>query len=260
MALRKRGKHFYGDSQADIRPELGRYSRSNTYVVHHFQDEGCACGATALRLRVDDQEGAAVVTCLACKLERPLVDSARYLDVAELEECECPCGNVALEITLGVSLYADSEDVRWLYIGCRCPKCKLVAVYADWKYDGDDFRKLLGLPEGTASEVPAGDPRAELLSAPAVIKGIKLDKPSVRSGKPLRFELHFVSATAQVVTVTASEGFTVSPTSFEEAPAAIEGWSYPTVVVHRRGSTTPSCLLTFRMGSAECRKRVKITE
>jgi hypothetical protein len=136
MGLRKRGKHFYGDSQADIRPELGRYSRGDAYVVHRFKDEACTCGATALCLRVDDEEGAALVTCPQCNVERALADSARYLDVAELEECECPCGNDALEITLGVSLYAGSEDVRWLYIGCRCPKCKLVATYADSMVDG----------------------------------------------------------------------------------------------------------------------------
>lgn len=260
MALRKRGKHFYGDSQADIRPELGRYSRSNAYVVHHFKDEACACGATALRLRVDDEEGAAVVSCPQCKVERPLADSARYLGVAELEECECPCGNDALEITLGVSLYAESEDVRWLYIGCRCPKCKLVATYADWKYDGDNFRTLLGLPEGATVAAPAGEPLAEALTNPPVIKGIKLEKPTVRSGKPLRLELHFVSATQQVVSVTCSEGFSVSPMSFTVGPAKIEGWSGASVVVKRRGSKSPSCLLTFHMGVAECRKRVKVTD
>ena len=260
MALRKRGRHFYGDSQADIRPELGRYSRSNTYVVHHFKDETCACGATALRLRVDDEEGAAVVTCPGCKVDRPLVDSARYLETAELEECECPCGNDQLEITLGVSLYADSEDVRWLYIGCRCPKCKLVATYADWKYDGEDFRRLLGLSKEVAVAAPRGDPLAERVTNPPVIKGITLDKTAIRSGRQVRFEFHYVSATGEVATLTCSDGFTVRPTSFHAGVAEIEGRTYGSLVVRRRTAKSPSCMLTFRLGVAECRKRLTVTD
>ena len=32
MALRKRGKYWYGDSQADIRDELTRVGKLNEYV------------------------------------------------------------------------------------------------------------------------------------------------------------------------------------------------------------------------------------
>ena len=49
----------------------------------------------------------------------------------------------AFEITVGVALYADSEDVRWLYIGCRCPECNLSGCYGDWKNEFIGFRDLL---------------------------------------------------------------------------------------------------------------------
>ena len=65
------------------------------------------------------------------------------IDDAELDECACPCGGEIFEITAGVALYADSEDVRWIYLGCRCVACKLAAVYADWKNEYEGYRELL---------------------------------------------------------------------------------------------------------------------
>jgi hypothetical protein len=60
-----------------------------------------------------------------------------------LGECACPCGQEEFEITVGVSLYEESEDVKWLYLGCRCPACGLVAVYGDWKSEYEGYRGLL---------------------------------------------------------------------------------------------------------------------
>lgn len=144
MALRKRGKWRYGDSQADIRAEIIRYSKSNGYLAEHFADAVCVCGGRVFGLLLDDTAGVASRVCIACDAEaHPIGDSAEYMDEADEEECACPCGEEAFEITIGVSLYADSEDVRWLYVGCRCPKCGLTAVYGDWKNEFNGYRKLL---------------------------------------------------------------------------------------------------------------------
>lgn len=143
MALKKRGKYRYGDSQADIHAELLRYSKENTYVAQHFADAICKCGGKVFRLTLDDNEGAAIRVCVACKAEHPIGDSDEYLEDAELEECACPCGNEEFEIAVGVSLYEDSEDVKWLYLGCRCPKCGLTAVYGDWKNEFIGYESLL---------------------------------------------------------------------------------------------------------------------
>jgi hypothetical protein len=143
MALKKRGQYRYGDSQADIRDEVLRYSKKNEYKAEHFRDAVCVCGTKIFRLALDDNEGAAVRICTGCKSEHPIGDSGEFLEDAELGECACPCGNEKFEITVGVSLYDGSEDVRWLYLGCRCPKCGLTAVYGDWKNEFEDYRKLL---------------------------------------------------------------------------------------------------------------------
>jgi len=143
MALKKRGKYRYGDSQADIREELLRYSKSNGYLAHHFADAICTCGGKLFRLSLDDTEGAAVRMCNSCATEHPIGDSAEYLEEAELQECACPCGGEDFEVAVGLSLYEDSEDVRWLYLGCRCPRCGLTAVYGDWKNECNGYQELL---------------------------------------------------------------------------------------------------------------------
>jgi hypothetical protein len=142
MALRKRGKWQYGDSQADIRDEILRYSK-NEYLSHHYADAVCKCGGRLFLLRMDDLVGAAIRTCVGCHDEHPIGDSDDYLDQAELDDYECVCLEKVFEITVGVSLYDDSEDVRWLYVGCRCPNCGLTGVYGDWKNEFNGYRELL---------------------------------------------------------------------------------------------------------------------
>ncbi len=144
MALRKRGKWSYGDSQADIRAEIIRYSQKNGYLAEHFAEAACVCGGKVFFLLLDNTAGVASRGCVACDAEaHPIGNSAEFMDEAEEEECACPCGEEEFEITIGVALYADSEDVRWLYIGCRCPKCGLPAVYGDWKNEFNGYQKLL---------------------------------------------------------------------------------------------------------------------
>lgn len=144
MALRKRGKWWYGDSQADIRAEIVRYSKEKGDLAEHFADAVCTCGGKVFDLYLDDAAGVASRVCGACDAEpHPIGDSADYMDEAEEEECACPCGKEAFEITVGVALYDDSEDVKWLYVGCRCPACGLTAVYGDWKNEFDGYRELL---------------------------------------------------------------------------------------------------------------------
>lgn len=144
MALQKRGQWWYGDSQADIRDEILRYSEEVGYAAEHFADATCTCGGTVFWLLLDDTAGVASRICVACESEaHPIGDSAEYMEEADEDECACPCGGEEFEITVGVSLYDDSEDVRWLYLGCRCPACGLTAVYGDWKNEYIGYRELL---------------------------------------------------------------------------------------------------------------------
>jgi hypothetical protein len=143
VVLKRRGKHRYGDSQADLRAEVARYAEANGYPAAHFADARCACGGARFRVALDDVEGAAVRTCAACARAHPIGDSEEYLEGASLEECACPCGKELFEVSVGVSLYRGSDDVRWLYLGCRCPSCGLAAVYGDWKNEAGDYRAFL---------------------------------------------------------------------------------------------------------------------
>ena len=132
MSLQLRGKYYYGESHADIRTSLEVYSRNN-YPTEHYADAVCTCGCTHFQLFLDDEVGAAVRRCEAHAHEHPMGDSADYLDEANPGECECPCGSNMFEISAGVALYRESDDVKWLYIGCRCIACGLTACYGDWK-------------------------------------------------------------------------------------------------------------------------------
>jgi hypothetical protein len=127
----------------DLHKEIARYAKKNGYPAAHFADAKCKCGGRTFTLALDDTEGAAVRRCTKCKKKHAMGDSAEFLADATLEDCECPCGKDIFEITAGVALYEDSEDVRWLYIGCRCPSCGLAAIYGDWKNEYDDYRALL---------------------------------------------------------------------------------------------------------------------
>jgi hypothetical protein len=53
MALRTSGQFQYGDSQADIRDELHRYSVLNAYETAHFADAVCVCGHTIFQLEME---------------------------------------------------------------------------------------------------------------------------------------------------------------------------------------------------------------
>ena len=143
MAITKKGKWRYGESQFDIHEEITRYSKANAYVAKHFTDVVCECGNTSFRLLVDNDEDAAVRLCCRCQKEHPIGDSQEYLEDAELEECACPCKEEEFEITCGVALYKNSEDAKWLYLGCRCIKCGLTAVYADWKSESGNYQNFL---------------------------------------------------------------------------------------------------------------------
>jgi hypothetical protein len=143
MALKKRGKYWYGDGQLDIREELLRYSKQNAYPIQHFADAVCACGARLFVLQMDETAGAAIRKCVSCREEHPIGDSADYLDEAELQKYECVCDKDVFEITVGVSLYEDSEDVRLFYLGCRCPTCGLTGCYGDWKNEFNGYEELL---------------------------------------------------------------------------------------------------------------------
>jgi hypothetical protein len=142
MALRIQGEYFYGDSQADIPAVLADYS-ADSYPAERFRVAVCTCGGTVFRLLLDEDAGVALRTCVVCSNQHAMGDSEAYLEDADPEARECLCGADTFEITAGVALYAGSEDVKWLYIGCRCPACGLIGCYGDWKNEFGGYEELL---------------------------------------------------------------------------------------------------------------------
>ena len=142
MAIREQDGNQYTDTQSDL-PDVIRSFSADQYPATHFADAKCHCGENRFELAVDETEGAAVRTCVACQQPHPIGDSQDYLAGATLESCECLCGSSALELTIGVALYSDSQDVRWIYLAGRCPQCHCAGCYADWKNEFPDYQALL---------------------------------------------------------------------------------------------------------------------
>lgn len=138
MTLTRKGKHWYGSEDQDIRAAIQRFSEGNGYPATEYRASVCVCGSTLFRLFDDEDVGVARRDCVRCGQPHLMGDGAEYVEKAELEAHECLCGAEALAIQSGVALYPDSRDVRWLYIGCRCPQCQLVGVYAEWKWGAGD--------------------------------------------------------------------------------------------------------------------------
>lgn len=141
--LKKKGNYYYGETQNDIKESIINYSKKNGYKAEHFQDAVCLCGNKTFNLELDDDQGVAIRICNKCTNEHPIADSEEYLEEAELQPSICICEEEEFEITVGLALYENSEDVRWLYLGCRCIKCGLVGVYGDWKNEYNGYRELL---------------------------------------------------------------------------------------------------------------------
>lgn len=148
MAPTKRGDYWYGENHADLREELARYSELNGYPIDNFIDVACSCGSDTFHLLTDEDQGVAIRECTKCGEEHFMGDSEDYESEAEVELHQCVCEREVFQITAGVHRYRNdddspSDDVRWLYIGCRCPSCELIGCYADWKNEFNGYEKLL---------------------------------------------------------------------------------------------------------------------
>jgi hypothetical protein len=121
-----------------------RYLRAwNDYPITEIRAARCVCGKAVFALIHAGDAGGAMRICVACKREHLIGDSGEYWDDAEAAECACPCGNETFEVAAGFAFYADSKDVRWIYIGLRCTRCEQSGVYVDWKIDYAPSHQLL---------------------------------------------------------------------------------------------------------------------
>lgn len=143
MAMHKKGKYWYGESLEDVKTNVISYSRSNGYEAAKFFPAICECGGQAFKLETDEEVGAGRRICVQCDKVVLMGDSDEYADEADFDNHVCVCDTETFELLSGVALYAGSNDVRWYYIGCKCTKCSLVGVFADWKCEAGDAEAFL---------------------------------------------------------------------------------------------------------------------
>ena len=147
MSVTKKGKAYFGSCQDDIHTELSRYAELNEYNIHKFHDVNCKCGNTTFKLYIDNEECVVSRECASCKNLHVMLDGDEYLDDVHFYQAVCTCDSELFELTVGVSLYYNkdgvSDDVKWIYIGCRCPQCNQIGCYADWKNEFSGYSKLL---------------------------------------------------------------------------------------------------------------------
>ena len=146
MTVTKRGGAWFGTERGDIEQYLRAFAAGG-YAVQHVVHSTCrSCGRTAgFKVLVDDDEGAAVRRCAACDTDHVMLDSADYLDEAELVQAACPCRHEQFDVAVGFSMREgdEADEVRWVYVGLRCQNDGLLGVYADWKIDYSPSEHLL---------------------------------------------------------------------------------------------------------------------
>jgi len=143
MAMHKKDGHWYGESLDDTRTEVVRFSRENGYEATRFSASTCECGGRVFKLETDEDVGAGRRICVQCDKVVLMGDSAEYAEDAEFDNHICVCDEEAFELLSGVALYEGSNDVRWYYIGCKCVKCNLVGVFAEWKCEAGNVEEFL---------------------------------------------------------------------------------------------------------------------
>jgi hypothetical protein len=137
MAIDKSGTWWVGGGVDDL-DEYLRELKVEGYDVDVFRRSACECGGLVFRLGVDQDEGAARLTCTACSKVRYIGDSEQYFVPENVEPYECvECHGDTCNVGVGFSLYeATSTDVRWLSLGVRCPTCGILGCIVDWKVGG----------------------------------------------------------------------------------------------------------------------------
>jgi hypothetical protein len=120
------------ESAAAIREFLAGQAMDTGYATQ-FADAICQCGCRVFSLEVDEEVGEAWF-CQACNAyllhdaDGPDEGSTDY----EAVDCVCTCDQDKLEITVGVTLYGQSETARTAYVGCKCVACGRIECYASW--------------------------------------------------------------------------------------------------------------------------------
>ena len=113
-----------------FKDEIIDYGKSNGSIPTEFEIQVCKCGNKLFQMYSDDTEGGCSIVCSKCSESISIEDSADYME--DTAQNTCICESEELEVMVGKSFYADSNDTKFVYVGGMCPKCELAGVYVDW--------------------------------------------------------------------------------------------------------------------------------
>ena len=94
---------------------------------------------------MEDDEGVARRTCVACKKPHFICDSEENWSAdLKTRKYECvTCRSKSANVGVGFSTHEDRSAVRWLYVGFRCASCGVLGCMVDWKVGYEPSLQLL---------------------------------------------------------------------------------------------------------------------
>ncbi len=142
MAIDKSGEFWKGNSIEDIKEYLIAYSEDQ-YPVKKVVISKCdKCNCEEFLLEYDQDEGVVKAVCNSCETVKYIADSKEYFEEAEPEEYEClECKTNYANVAVGLA-YRENGDVKWVYVGIRCPKCGMLGSINDWKINYGPTKEL----------------------------------------------------------------------------------------------------------------------
>jgi hypothetical protein len=137
MALKRKGKYWYGDDDADVWDYFAWYTRDCSPPVKHCQQAVCECGGTVFVVEGDEEEQRYQRTCMACEAEAVFFAkdySRRPRWRTDLPLIECVCGTSEFEVFGLTAPFScqSSKSAHTFYLGMRCVRCGCLGEYDCW--------------------------------------------------------------------------------------------------------------------------------
>lgn len=139
MAPTQIGEHWVGESHDDLQMVLQLFSEEGDKPVDRFNDVVCECGHDSFRVSIDEEAKCAVRTCIECDESHFITQNEKSLEVAELNQCDCFCGEQAFQFSAAMTLLSNRHHIDWLYLGLRCTACGVMGCYADWQCEPEEY-------------------------------------------------------------------------------------------------------------------------
>jgi hypothetical protein len=153
MALRQKGKYWYGDGPTDVWDYFVQWTRDSVEPVKHWRQAVCKCGHTVFEVDYDEEEAYLLRRCTRCGAE-VVMFADEFADVPppadpvtpNPDPLECICGRRQFEVVGVTAPFMEAPDsAKWFYLGLRCVHCGCLGCYADWIPRYNDHARFLSM-------------------------------------------------------------------------------------------------------------------